>query len=136
MLNLQPVPIIVALPHMAKAVTEAGRRVVYFEASRDGVLDRENEMVATAALWASRELMIDQGDLDITHWSHLASPVTGRPQPEYRIGHPTEIRRSKDQRAIFVKGEIYQATHAPPAGSSASWAERWWHSQVGQTPAA
>lgn len=115
---------------------ESGQRIVYFEASRDGVVDREGEMVAVDALWNSRELMLEQGDFDIAHWSKLASPVTGRPQPEYRIGHPTDVKRSANKRSVFVKGEIYRATEAPPAGSSAEWSERFWHSLTGQQPAA
>lgn len=129
-------PIIVSLPSMAKAATEDGRRIVYFEASRDGVVDREGEMVAVSALWASRDLMLAQGDLDISHWSHLSNPLTGRPQPEYRIGQPIDIRRSANGRSVFVKGEIYRARDTPPAGSSAEWSERFWHSITGQTPPA
>lgn len=129
-------PIIVALPQMAKAVIEDGRRIVYFEASRDGVVDRQDEMVAVDALWKSRELMLEQGDLDISHFAHLANPLTGRAQPEYRIGQPIDVQRSANGRSIFVKGEIYQARDTPPPGSSAEWSERFWHSLTGQTPAA
>lgn len=129
-------PIVVALPQFAKAVQEDGRRIVYFEASRDGVVDREGEIVAVDALWKSRELMLSQGDLDISHWSHLANPMTGRPQPEYRIGHPIDVRRSANGKSVFVKGEIYKSKEPPPPGSSAEWSERFWHSLTGQSPAA
>lgn len=129
-------PIIVGLPNRALSTTEEGQRIVYFEASRDGVVDREGEMVAVDALWASRELMLEQGDLDVAHWSHLVNPLTGRPQPEYRIGHPTDVKRSANKRSVFVKGEIYRSLDTPPPGSSAAWSERFWHSLTGQTPPA
>lgn len=129
------IPLIVDLPHMAKAMQANGQqRNVYFEASRGGVVDREGEEVAVEALWRSRELMLDQGDLDIAHWSHLPNPNTGRPDPGYRIGVPVDIKRQG--RSVYVKGTIYSNLTPPPPESSGDWAEKFWHSQVGQNPPA
>jgi hypothetical protein len=125
--------LIVDLPHMAKAAQQGQRRIVYFEASRDdGSEDREGESVAVEGLWKSRDLFLSQGDLDIAHWGHLPSPLTGMPQPEYRIGLPDTVKREGD--GIFVRGEIFSSRTPAPADSSGIWADRWWHSVTGLTP--
>lgn len=121
---------------LAKASTDpTGRRKVYFEATRDGVVDRENEMVAQDALWRSRDLMLSQGDFDISHWAHLPNPQTGRPQPEYRIGHPDQITRQG--KSIWVGGEIYRPGEAPPTKNGEEfWPDYFWHSIAQQNPPA
>ncbi|WP_230283268.1 hypothetical protein [Deinococcus sp. 23YEL01] len=133
-----PSSIIVDLPPDTLAKASAapdGRRMVYFEATRDGVVDREGEMVAADALWQSRDLMLSQGDFDISHWAHLPNPQTGRPQPEYRIGHPTQVTRQG--KSIFVAGEIYRPGEAPPTqNGEAFWPDYFWHSVAQQQPAA
>lgn len=135
-----PTNIIVDLPPgtLAKASTAPdGRRMIYFEATRDGVVDREGEMVAADALWKSRELMLDQGDFDISHWAHLPNPQTGRPQPEYRIGHPTQVTRQG--KSIFVAGEVYQPGQGiKPPGKDGQpwWPDYFWHSIAVQQPGA
>ncbi|ABW35097.1 hypothetical protein Dgeo_3056 (plasmid) [Deinococcus geothermalis DSM 11300] len=135
-----PTSLIVDLPSnaLAKASTDpSGRRMVYFEASRDGTVDREGEMVAADGLWASRELMLSQGDFDISHFAHLPSSVTGRPQPEYRIGHPTQVTRQG--KSIFVAGEIYRSGEGVPAPGKDGkpwWPDYFWHSIAEQNPPA
>lgn len=109
--------------------------MVYFEASRDGVVDREGEMVAADGLWRSRDLMLSQGDFDISHWAHLPNPQTGRPQPEYRIGHPTQVTR--DGKSIFCAGEIYRPGETPPTrDGDPFWPDYFWQSIATQQPAA
>lgn len=111
--------------------------MVYFEATRDGVVDREGEMVAQNALWDSRQLMLDQGDCDIAHFAHLPNPLTGRPQPEYRIGHPTQVTRQG--KSIFVAGEIYRSGEGitpPEKDGKPWWPDYFWHSIAEQSPPA
>ena len=139
---MDPTTIILDLPRQAlskAAVSEhGGRRNIYFEATREGVIDREGEEVTAKSLWDSRELMLDQGDFDISHWAHLPNQLTGRPQPEYRIGLPTQVTKTgtKGRQSIWVGGEIYSNLTAAPEGSSGDWAEKFWHSLTGQNPPA
>ena len=110
-------------------------RAIYTEASREtGRPDRQQEIVAVDALWKSRELFLEQGDLDQSHWAHLANPLTGRPDLEYRIGIPAAVRR--EGRSIFVKGEIFNPQLEPPKDSSGERADLFWFSVYSQRPAA
>ena len=137
---LLPTSLIVDFPRstLAKASLDpSGKRTVYFEATREGVIDREGEEVAADGLWQSRELMLSQGDFDISHFSHLPNPQTGRPQPEYRIGHPTQVTRQG--KSIFVAGDIYQSgegVSAPTQGDHPFWPDYFWHSIAQQNPPA
>lgn len=129
--------LIVDLPKrsFAKASVDAKERRIFFEAARDDVVDREGEIVAIDGLWKSRELMLEQGDFDISHWAHLPNPLTGRPQPEYRIGHPTQIKRQG--KGLFVAGAIFQSDEQPPThGPDPFWPDYFWHSVAVQEPAA
>lgn len=124
--------IIVQLPHMAKATDVDGRRIVYFEASRDGVVDREGDIVAADALWASRKVFLEQGNLDLNHWSWLGNPIGTGARPEYVIGLPLEVKRQG--RSIYVKGEIFSNRTPPPPGSAGDWANWFWHSITQMDP--
>jgi len=124
--------IIVHLPYVAKAADVGGRRLVYFEASRDGVVDREGDIVAADALWGSRKLFLEQGNLDLNHWSWLGNPIGTGARPEYVIGLPLEVKRQG--RSIFVKGEIFSNKTPPPPGSSGDWANWFWHSITQMDP--
>lgn len=131
-------PLIIDLGRMAKAAQVKGRRLIYFECSRDdGHEDRQGESVAVEALWKSRELFLNQGDLDIAHWGHLPNPLTGRPMPEYRIGLPDDCKLGKAEDgspAIFARGELFSSLTPAPQDSSGVWADRFWHSMTGLTP--
>lgn len=129
---MTPLPVVIGLRAFAKAAATGGQRTLFFEASRDNVVDREGEMVALDALWASRDLFLAQGNLDISHWSWLPNPLTGLPMPEYVIGRPLDVRRRGD--GLFVKGEIFSNLTPPPEGSSGDWADKFWHSVTGQVP--
>lgn len=131
-MNDAPIPLIVDLPQVAQPATERGRRFVYFVCTEDGVPDREGEMVAADALWASRDEFMGQGNLDIAHWAWLPNPLTGRPQPEYVIGVPVDVKRAG--RRILAKGEVFSNITAPPEDGNGMWADRFWHSQFGQQP--
>lgn len=132
MFNQEPIPISVQLPYLAKAVQEQERRVIYFEASRDNVVDREGEIVALEALWASRELFLSQGNFDIAHWAWLPNPLTGRPDPGYVIGMPTDVKRQGG--SLYVRGEVFSNRLPPPEGAQGDWANKFWHSITGQNP--
>lgn len=110
-------------------------RVIYTEASREtGRADRQGEIVAVDALWKSRELFLETGDLDLSHYAHLPNPVTGRPDLEYRIGVPTGVRR--EGKSIFVKGELFNPQIEPIKDSGGERADLFWFSIYSQRPAA
>lgn len=108
------------------------RRVIYFEASREGVVDREGEDIAADALWASRKLFLSQGNIDVNHWSWLGNPPGTGMRPEYVIGLPLEVRRAGP--SVFVKAELFSNLAPPPLGSSGEWADRVWHSLTQMQP--
>jgi len=122
----------VQMPFFAKAEMSSGRRVIYFETSREGVTDREGEDIAADALWNSRNLFLEQGDLDISHWSKLGNPPGSGARPEYIVGVPLEVERAGP--SIFVKGEIFNPTSPPPEGSQGHYANMLWHSLTEQSP--
>ncbi len=123
--------LLIPLPQAVRA--EPGtRRVLYFEASREGVVDREGEDIAADALWASRDLFLRQGNIDVNHWSWLGNPPGTGMRPEYVIGLPLEVRRQGP--SIFVKAELFSNLAPPPPGSSGEWADRVWHSLTQMTP--
>lgn len=125
--------IIVTLPYAAEVQPAVSRRYIYFEASRDGEIDRENEEVAADALWKSRELLLAQGDFDINHFAHLGNPYGTDARPEYVVGMPTDVRRKG--KSIFCKGEIFSSRTPPPPDSNGEWAEKFWHSIDSLDPA-
>lgn len=130
--NHTAIPIIVDLPHIAKAEQDGKDRLVYAEVSRDNVIDRENEIVALDALWDSRKLFLEQGNIDIAHWSWLANPLTGRPDPGYVIGKPIDVSRT--DLSLFMCGSIFKSRTPPPQGSPAFTADQFWHSIYEQDP--
>ena len=119
-----PLPHLLAKPDMSGVVE--GRRAVYFETSREGVVDREGEDIAADALWASRRLFLEQGNFDISHMSWLGNPVGTGMRPEYVIGHPTDVKRRGP--SIWIEGEIYSSLTPPPENGSGWWANEFWHS--------
>lgn len=124
-MNLAAQPLVVDLPLAPLTRELAGRRVIYSQVSvEDGRPDREGEIVAVDALWDSRELFLEQGDLDIAHWAHLPNPLTGRPDLEYRIGVPIAVKR--DRNSIYIRGEIFTPEAPPLEGSSAERADLFW----------
>lgn len=128
-------PVVVDLPFTTKVREEQGRRIIYTKASvENGKPDRQDEIVAVDALWASRDLFIEQGDLDIAHWAHLPNPLTGRPDLEYRIGVPLDVKRDED--SIYVKGEIFQPDSDPLPESSGHRADLFWYALYHQNPPA
>lgn len=129
--------LIIPLPHLLAKADPAtfaeGRRHLFFETSREGVVDRQNEDIASDALWASRKLFLEQGNLDINHWSWLGNPPGSGMRPEYVIGHPTDVKRSG--KSIYVQGEIFSSLTPPPPDSNGEWANKFWHSLTQTQPA-
>lgn len=119
----------IALPQDVQAApTSAGQRAVYFEAANDAYVDREGEVVSTDALWDSRNLLKEQGSLDIWHFSFL------KQDPSYIIGNPIDVKR--DGSAIYVLGEIFNPTsdEARAPYTSGWWANLFWHSLTALRP--
>jgi hypothetical protein len=117
----------VTLPFFAKAEeTPLGSRYVYFETSREGVTDRQGEDIAADALWASRDLFLTQGNLDLNHWSWLGNPYGSGARPEYVVGAPLDVKRSG--KSIFVKGEVFSNRRPPPEDHIGHHADQLWHS--------
>lgn len=116
------------LPGVVQRVSEGGRQI-YFETSREGVPDREGEDLAADALWASRGLFLEQGNLDIWHLSWLQE------DPSFVIGRPVEVRREGP--SLFVRGELFESApgSSPPALHTPRWwADLVWHSMTQQIP--
>lgn len=139
---LMPLSSVLAKAHPS-GVTE-NRRLVYFETSREGDVDREGEDIAADALWASRQHFLEQGNLDIGHFSWLGNPRGTGMRPEYVVGLPIDVRRNGP--SIYVQGEIFSNISPPPEnlqvamddpsvlGSNGGWADRFWHSLTGMRP--
>lgn len=129
--------IVLPLPHLlAKAGPQgmvAGRRLVYAEAAREGVIDREGEDISCDALWQARRGFLKQGNLDIAHYSWLGNPRGTGMRPEYVIGLPVEVRRRG--KSIWLAGEVFSPLTPPPEGSNGWWADNFWHSLSQLRPA-
>lgn len=125
-------PLIVTLAPLVKAVDDGGQRLIYFETSREGVIDRQGEDIASKALWRSRDRFVKDGNFDINHFSWLGNPYGSGMRPEYVVGHPLEVKR--DGPSIHVKGFIFKNKTPPPEGSPGAWADYLWHSLTQQHP--
>lgn len=131
-MQAQSTPLIITTPWITKAAQMDGQRFVYFETSREGVIDRQGEDIAAAALWASKDVFLTQGNLDINHWSWLGNPYGTEARPEFVVGLPKDVKRQG--KSIYVKGEIFSNLTPPPEGSAGHWADWFWHSVTQMTP--
>lgn len=127
-------PLSISIGMLAKAeLASGGRRFVYFETSREGVTDRQGEDIAADALWASKDLFLSQGNLDLNHWSWLGNPYGTEARPEYVIGLPVDVKRTG--KSIYVKGEIFSNKTPPPEDHIGHWADQFWHGITNMRPA-
>lgn len=116
-----------ATPHM-----DGGQRIVYFEASNEGV-DQQDEVIAAKALAESAEYFKRYGNIDIDHYTLLGKPDPQRGRPGipgcelYEIGRPLDVRQ--DGKTTFVKAEIYSG-----AGPAAQRANDFWSSITDLNP--
>jgi len=127
---LRAVPDFISIGAMLKAspATEGGRRVIYFEASNEGV-DQQNESVAAKALADSKDFYLRYGNVDIDHLT-LLGPKLGIPDYQsYEIGRPIDVGQSGTK--TFVKAEIYSGS-----GPAADKANMFWSSITDLTPPA
>lgn len=110
-----------ATPHMV-----GGQRVVYFEASNEG-LDQQDEVIAAKALAESAGYFLRYGNIDIDHYTLIGKPDAQRGRAGipgcdlYEIGRPIDVRQ--DGQTTFVKAEIYSGT-----GKAAERANDFWSS--------
>lgn len=131
---LAGVPEFLSITAMLKATpsVESGRRIIYCEASNEGV-DQQNEVVAAKALSDSAEYFKRYGNLDLEHYTMLGkpNPVKGWPGiPDcnlYEIGLPLEVRQNG--KLTFVKGEVYSGD-----GPAAARANEFWDSVTKLNP--
>lgn len=133
-LLLAGIPDYLSVGNMLKATphTEGGQRIVYFEASNEG-LDQQNEVIAAKALLESAEYFKRYGNIDIDHYTLIGKPnpqqgTPGIPGCElYEIGRPIDVRQTG--KTTFVKSEIYSGT-----GPAAQRANDFWSSITDLNP--
>lgn len=111
---------------------DGGQRIVYFEASNEG-LDQQGEVIAAKALADSAEYFKRYGNIDIDHYTLIGKPNAdvGRPGIPgcelYEIGRPMDVRQKGG--TTFVKAEIYSGT-----GPAAQRANDFWSSVTELSP--
>lgn len=126
---LAAVPEFISVGGLLKATPqeEAGRRIIYFEASNEDV-DHQNEIILQKALSESSDYYLRHGNIDLSHFTILG-PKSGIPNyMEYEIGRPTAVQ--VNGKRTFVKAELYQGD-SPMARN----ANLVWDSLTKQTPA-
>jgi hypothetical protein len=131
---LAGIPEFLSIGSMLKATPQmdGGQRIVYFEASNEG-LDQQGEVIAAKALAESAEYFKRYGNIDIDHYTLIGKPNAemgraGIPGCElYEIGRPLEVRQKGG--TTFVKSEIYSGQ-----GPAAQRANDFWSSITDLNP--
>jgi len=96
-----------SLPAIIKAESINGRRIVRVEASNEAV-DAEGDVIMQKALLDSAKSFLENGHLDIDHYSEIGHRL-GITNPEwYIVGHPVSVEDGGGGRT-FVKGELRKA---------------------------
>lgn len=96
-----------AIPVIIKAESVEGRRIVRVEASNEAV-DAEGDVILQEALLNSAKSFVEEGHLDIDHYSEIGHRL-GISNPEwYIVGHPMSVEDAGGGRT-FVKGELRKA---------------------------
>lgn len=90
----------------ARPAEEAGERFIYLEASKEGV-DQQNEVVLAKALEDSAGHFLKFGSIDIDHKSMPSiARIHGIEDPEsWEVGIPVDVRCESG--SVFVKGRLF-----------------------------
>jgi hypothetical protein len=131
---LAGIPEFLSIGSMLKATPQmdGGNRIVYFEASNEG-LDQQGEVIAAKALSESAEYFKRYGNIDIDHYTLIGKPNAEQGRPGipgcelYEIGRPLDVRQRDG--TTFVKAEIYSGT-----GPAAQRANDFWSSVTDLNP--
>lgn len=124
----------------ARPSEESGERFIYLEASREGV-DQQNDVVLAKALEDSAEHFLKFGNIDIDHKTMPSVAAQyGIEDPEsWEIGRPEEVR--VDGGTTMVKARLYQGDTPLAAKANMVWESmtrlnppaRWYASVGGAT---
>ena len=99
-------PDFVSVSSMLKATPfmDGGRRILYFEASNEGV-DQQNEVIVAKALADSAQFYLRYGNVDLDHFTIIGAKVGIPNYPSYEIGRPIDVGQRGG--STFVKSEIF-----------------------------
>jgi hypothetical protein len=120
----------------ATPANEGGKRILYFEASSEG-LDQQNEVVASKALAESADFYLKFGNLDIDHYTQIGAKLGIPDYGSYEIGRPVEVAQRKG--STFVKAEVYSGSGPAAEKANMVWSgmtdinppQRWYPSVGG-----
>lgn len=132
-------PDFVSVGSMLKAhpQVEGGRRIMYFEASNEG-LDQQNDVIMSKALDEAKDFYLRYGNVDIDHFTLIGAKLGIPNYSSYEIGRPLEVAQRGG--STFVKSEIYQGDGPAAEKANMVWAglteikpaQRWYPSVGGQ----
>jgi hypothetical protein len=74
----------------AHPTVEGDRRILYFEASNEGV-DQQNEVIAAKALSDASDFFLRYGNIDIDHYTLIGAKLGIPDYPAYEIGRPVDV---------------------------------------------
>ena len=136
--DLAACPDFLSIGSMLKAhpSEEAGKRIVYFEASNEG-LDAQGEVVAAKALSESADYYLRYGNVDLDHYSRIGARLGIPDYSLYEVGQPREVKQRGN--ATFVKSEIFTGSGKAADKANMLWAsltevhppQRWYPSVGG-----
>lgn len=117
---LDSCPDFVSVGSMLKATPamEAGRRILYFEASNEG-LDQQDEVIAAKALAESADFFRKYGNIDVDHYTLIGAKAGIPDYPSYEIGRPLDVGQRGG--STFVKSEIYSGDGPMAAKANMVW---------------
>lgn len=102
----------------ATPVDEAGKRVLYLEASNESK-DHQSERILQSALADSKDFFLRHGNIDISHYTMIGLKHNIPNHMEYEIGKPQQVGFHSDK--TFVKAELYQGESAQARNASMVW---------------
>ena len=120
----------------ATPATEAGKRILYFEASNEG-LDQQSEVVASKALADSADFYLKYGNLDLEHYTQIGAKLGIPDYSSYEVGRPVDVAQRKG--STFVKAEVYSGEGVAAEKANMLWSgmteivptQRWYPSVGG-----